>query len=406
MTEAISPAVFDPRRLPGVFYEDPYPTWRRLRHEAPVLRCPDGTWFLTRHADCLEVYRDTRRFSSDKRLQFAPIFGTQSALFEHHTTSLVFNDPPLHTRVRRAIGDALSPKNVAALIPAVERVVANLLDGVRGLDEFDLIEAYAAAIPIEVISSLLGIPQDLREPLRGWSLSILGALEFGVDAKGLERGNRAVSDFLRFLETFIGERRSRIADADDDLLARLLRVEGLDGGLMASELLHQCIFLLNAGHETTTNLIGNGAALIANRPYVLDLLRTRREAIHAVVEEVLRFESPNQLGNRTTTCDVEMGGQSIPAGSVLTLCIGAANRDERVFADPETFDPLRSPNAHLAFGSGIHTCAGLNVARLEARIALLRLFERFTSLQVIEAERAQRARFRGFSRLRVTPGTG
>lgn len=403
MTEAIPPAVFDPRRLPEVFYRDPYPTWQRLHREAAVLHCPDGSWILSRHADCHEVYRDTRRFSSDKRVRFVPVFGAGSPLFQHHTPSLVFNDPPLHTRVRRAIGDALSPRNVSALAPAVERVVADLLDTIPCREEFDLIDGYAAAIPIEVISSLLGIPPHLRGPLRGWSLSILGALEFGLDAEGLERGNRAVSDFIHFLETFIGDRRSSLTDADDDLLARLLRVEGVEGGLVASELLHQCIFLLNAGHETTTNLIGNGAALMAERANVRDLLRAKPDAIDGVVEEVLRFESPNQLGNRTTTYDVEIGGQSIPAGSVLTLCIGAANRDEQVFSDPETFDPERSPNPHLAFGSGIHTCAGLNVARLEARIALIRLFERLPSLQVIEGRRAQRARFRGFSHLRMVP---
>jgi cytochrome P450 len=408
MTEAIAPDVFppgafDPRRLPDAFYDDPYPVYRRLRATAPVVRCPDGSWFLTRHADCLQVYRDTHRFSSDKRIQFAPVFGAGSPLFEHHTSSLVFNDPPLHTRVRRAIGDALSPKNVAALAPVVERVVAGLLDTVRSGDEIDLIEAYAAAIPIEVISGLLGIPQHQREPLRAWSLSILGALEFGLDAADLERGNQAVTEFRHFLETLMGARRSAFTEADDDLLARLLRVEGLDDGLTARELLHQCIFLLNAGHETTTNLIGNGVALIADYPNVRDLLRDEPGAIDGVVEEVLRFESPNQLGNRTTTCEVELGGQIIPAGNVLTLCIGAANRDEQAFAEPEAFDPLRSPNPHLAFGGGVHTCAGLNVARLEARIALARWFERFPLLDVIDARRAQRARFRGFSRLQVIP---
>lgn len=399
MNPGLSPADFDLRNLPAAFYADPYPTYRRLRDEAPVLRCPDGSWLLTRHADCLAVYRDAKRFSSDKRVQFAPVFGTGSPLFEHHTTSLVFNDPPLHTRVRRAIGDALSPKQVAALAPLVERLVERLLDRMAAENEADLISGYAAAIPVEVICGLLAIPVEAREPLRDWSLSILGALEFGLSDEARQAGNAAVTAFLDYLETRVGERRRGLTDADDDLMARLIRVQGLDDGLTAKELLHQCIFLLNAGHETTTNLIGNGAALIAGNDPIRHQITTTVDRIEPVVEEILRLESPNQLGNRTCMADTEIDGMRIPAGSVITLCIGAANRDPVVFADPDRLDPDRRDAPHLAFGSGVHTCAGLNVARLEGRIGLQRLFSRFPRLRIVAAERAPRARFRGYSRL-------
>ncbi len=399
----LSPAEFDPRRLPADFYADPYPTYRRLRDEAPVLRCPDGSWFLTRHADCLAVYRDTKRFSSDKRVQFAPVFGVASPLFEHHTTSLVFNDPPLHTRVRRAIGDGLSPKQIRGLVPLVDGLVVRLLDQLTRGEETDLIHDYAAAIPVEVICGLLGIPLEARGPLRDWSLAILGALEFGLSASGKTKGDAAVTGFLAFLETLVNDRRRSMTDVDDDLMARLIRVEGMDDGLTAKELPHQCIFLLNAGYETTTNLIGNGAALLAANPDVLPRLQETPEQMDKAVEEILRLESPNQLGNRSTLQDVEIGGQRIPAGSVLTLCIGAANRDPEVFAEAHHFDLDRPHNPHLAFGSGVHTCAGLNVARVEGRIALFRLFDRFPNLRVIDAERAQRARFREFASLRVVP---
>ena len=187
---------FDLRKLPDSFYEDPYPTYARLQRQTPVLECPDGSFFLTRYADLNAVYRDPRRFSSDKRIQFAPVFGADSPLFEHHTTSLVFNDPPLHTRVRKAIGNALSMQMVRAMQGGLEQLVAELLDGMAGKPQVDLIADYAAAIPIEIIGNMLGVPKSERGPLRRWSLNILGALEVGLDADKLADGNACVLEFL------------------------------------------------------------------------------------------------------------------------------------------------------------------------------------------------------------------
>jgi cytochrome P450 len=169
---------FDLSRLPRSFYEDPFPTYRALREHAPVKRMPDGSLFLTRWADLDRIYRDTRNFSSDKTEEFRPKYGDGTPLYEHHTTSLVFNDPPLHTRVRRLIAGALMPRALAAMEPGLVALVDRLLDAMAERDgEADLIEHYAAAIPIEVIGNLLAVPHEEREPLRGWSLAILGALE-------------------------------------------------------------------------------------------------------------------------------------------------------------------------------------------------------------------------------------
>ena len=406
---AIDPAQFNLRLLPPEFYTDPFPTYARLRREAPVLSCPDGSIFLTRHADLLAVYRDSRRFSSDKRMQFGPVFGVGTPLFEHHTTSLVFNDPPLHTRVRRAIGDALSARVVGALESAVETLVNRLIDRLETDVPVDVIADYAAAIPVEVISNLLAIPSDERGPLRGWSLRILGSLEVAADAKTLAAGQQAVQQFLAYLMDLVERRRSH--PMGDDIVARLLRATGAQTGeqsnqiatqaLSMQELLHQCIFLLNAGHETTTNLIANGIVLLASNPAVPMNLRSDSAAIAATVEEVLRMESPNQLGNRTAITDLSIDGVNIAAGTVITLCIGAANRDPDVFPDPDVFKWDRTPNPHLAFGAGIHTCAGLAIARLEGRVGLLRLFQRFPGVKVVRAKRASRARFRGFENLEV-----
>jgi cytochrome P450 len=384
---------FDLRQLSDAFYADPYPTLHTLRAVAPQHRCPDGSWLLTRYADLNHVYRNPRLFSSDKQQQFRPLFG-DSPLFDHHTTSLVFNDPPLHTQVRKAIGDALSARVVAAMESSLVSLVDGLLDTIAAAGECDLMTDFAAAIPLEVIGNLLAIERAQRAPLQGWSNAILGALEFGSDPTRLAQGNCAVEEFVAFLKDLIAQRRRAGANADD-IVSRLIRWETPEFRLSEFQIYHQCIFLLNAGHETTTNLIGNGVLALLQHPDQLARLRAHPELIDSTVEKCLRYEAPVQLGNRTVTAATRIGAQDFAPGTVLTLAIGAANRDPAMFDSPDTFDITRSPNPHLAFGAGIHTCAGLAVARLEARIAIARLVARFPTLALSGTpQRAQRARFR------------
>src|SRR5580704_14217306 len=318
-------AHFDTEKLTPDFYADPYPTYRALREHEPVKLLPNGSYFLTRYDDLVAAYKNTKLFSSDKKKEFSPKYG-DSLLYEHHTTSLVFNDPPAHTRVRRLIIGALSPRAIAAMEPDLIALVERLLDGLAAKADVDLIEDYAAAIPIEVIGNLLDVPHDERGPLRDWSLEILGALEPVISAEAFARGNKAVKDFLAYLETLVERRRARPGDPQHDVLTRL--VQGEDNGerLTAKELLHNCIFLLNAGHETTTNLIGNGLVALAGNPTQKKRLIENPDLIKTAVEEFLRFESSNQLGNRMTTDQVEFGGIMLSAGTAVTLCIGAANR--------------------------------------------------------------------------------
>lgn len=403
MRAPLSTAVrdFDLRRLPDSFYLDPYPILHALRREAPLYRCPDGSWLLTRHADLNHVYRNPRLFSSDKQQQFRPMFG-DGPLFEHHTTSLVFNDPPLHTQVRKAIGDALSPRVVTSMQGSLVTLVDDLLDAMAARGACDLMQDFAAAIPIEVIGNLLALRRADRQPLQRWSNAILGALEFGSDPARLAEGNDAVTEFVAFLKELIAERR-RDAGSADDIVSRLIRWETPDFRLSEFQIYHQCIFLLNAGHETTTNLIGNGVLALLKHPVELARLRADAALIDATVEECLRYEAPVQLGNRTVTAATRIGDVEFEAGTVLTLAIGAANRDPAVFNEPDAFDIGRTPNPHLSFGAGIHTCAGLAVARLEARIAIARLVERFPKLALAgEPRRARRARFRALERLPVS----
>jgi len=386
-------AAFDPNRLESTFYENPYPAYAALRSFDPVHRCPDGTYFLSRYADLDRIYRDRTAFSSDKKQAFAPKFGVGSPLYEHHTTSLVFNDAPYHTRVRRQIVGALTPHVLKAMEPDVITLVDGLLDRMEAQREVDLIADYAAAVPVEVIGNLLRVPREDRGPLRGWSLAILGALEPAPTPAQLATGNRAVTEFCAYLRELIAQRR-RHPGGEDDLLTRLLS----DDQLTEAELAQNCVFLLNAGHETTTNLIGNGLHLFLTHPDSLQRLRAEPQLIASAVEECLRFESSNQLGNRLVVERSSVRDVVLEPGTYLTLCIGAANRDPEEFADPDRFDIARQPNRHLAFAAGAHACAGMAVARLEGRIAIARAVHRFPTLHLSgQPMRGRRARFRGFT---------
>ena len=393
-------AAFDLAALPAGFTDDPYAWYRALRERDPVRLMPDGSLFLTRHADCEAVYRDTRVFGSDKKAEFGAKYGAGTPLFQHHTTSLVFNDPPLHTRVRRLIAGALTPRAISDLEPGLVALVDHLLDDMAARGEADLIEDFAAAIPVEIIGNLLDVPHADRAPLRGWSLAILGALEPRLSPAQEAAGNAAVTEFLAYLEGLVADRRARPGDPERDVLTRLIVGEGEGERLSPAELLHNCIFILNAGHETTTNLIGNGLHLLATLPGERARLLADPDLMRFAVEEVLRYESSNQLGNRTANAATEIGGRAVAAGTRITLCIGAANRDPAAFADPERFDAGRTPNRHLAFGQGAHQCAGLSLARLEGRVALSRFLGRFPAYELAgPPTRGGRARFRGFSAL-------
>jgi cytochrome P450 len=389
-------AAFDLRRLPADYFANPYPYYHALREAGPMHPLPGGGYFLAGYSACVAAYKDARAFSSDKKREFRPKYG-DGLLYEHHTTSLVFNDPPLHTRVRRIIAGAFTPHSIADMERPVTELVDGLLDDIERRGAADLIGDLAAAVPVEVIGNLLAVPREERGPMRDWSLAILGALEPVLTPGQQARGERAVADFLGYLETLVARRRASPGDPDRDVLTRL--IQGKEGGerLSERELLHNIIFLLNAGHETTTNLVGNGLYALLEWPEEKARLRDRPELIRTAVEEILRFESPNQLGNRLTTEAVEIAGVPIPAGTYLTMGIGAANRDPAEFYDPDRLDIAREPNRHLAFGSGPHVCIGLNVARLEARIAIGRFLARFPGYRLAgDPVRGGRARFRGF----------
>ena len=383
--------------VPADFFDDPYRYYAALREQRPVHELERGSFFLSRYEDVVAVYRDARA-SSDKKLEFKPKFG-DSPLYEHHTASLVFNDPPLHTRVRALMMGALNQRAIARMEAGVVSLVERLADSFPP-GEFDFIEAFAARIPVEVIGNLLDIPGGERGSLRAWSIAILSGLEPRPSAEMLERGNRAVVEFKDYLTHLVDERRRKPGDPESDVLTRLIQGESNGERLSALELYHNCIFLLNAGHETTTNLIGNGLWLLLSHPVELKKLRADPGSLGTAIEEMLRYDGPIQLNNRRLTAPITLGGTTLPEGAFVTLGIGAANRDPAQFAHAERFDVARKPNRHVAFGHGDHACAGMNVARMEARIAFSRLLNRFSRIEPCGApERDRRIRFRGFRKL-------
>jgi hypothetical protein len=390
---------------PPGFVDNPYPFYGQLRQHAPVHPIGQNSVLLTRYEDVIAVYRHPAA-SSDKQREFAPKFGDGSPLFEHHTTSLVFNDAPLHTRVRRLLMGALNQRAISRMEAGVVALVDGLLDRMAGLAAPDLIEDFAARIPVEVIGNLLDVPYAERGPLQGWSLAILSALEPAPSADVLARGHAAVRDFLAYLRGLVAQRRVQPGDPEVDVLTRLIQGEVGGERLTEAELLHNCIFLLNAGHETTTNLIGNGMHALMTHRGELQRLAADPALVPSAVEELLRFESPLQLNNRLATAPIELPrGHTVPAGHFITLGVGAANRDPAAFPEPDRLDVARKPNLQIAFGHSAHACAGMNVARLEARIAIGRLLARFPGIDLsVPPERDTRVRFRGFRRLPVRLG--
>lgn len=395
--------VFDLSSLPNEFTDNPYPFYSALVSDTPILEQTDGSFVVSSYRALESIYKNTSTYSSDKTILFKEKFG-DSPLYEHHTTSLVFNDPPLHTRVRKIMVGALTPKAISGLQSSMEQMIDALLDDIeRKLHkdgQVDLISEFASLIPVNVIGNLFNMPHEERKPLREWSLAILGALEPVLNKQQLDTGNAAVVAFKHYLKLLADERRNKPGDPETDVLTRL--IDNDIGQLSETELLHQCIFILNAGHETTTNLIGNSLALLHDHPECRTDLIGNPDLIETAVDEFLRFESPNQFGNRLTMKPVCLEGVDIPAGCNLHLCMAAANRDPSVYQQADKLDLSRKPNRHLAFAGGPHSCVGLNLAKMEGRIAIQRFIDRFNCYNIVQRQRSPRVRFRGFVSLLMT----
>ena len=377
---------------------DPYPFYEQLRRSGPVVWAPSlERWLVTGHPEVVEVLRD-ERFSADRRKWrgFEPVVepGREGA------RSMLVVDPPDHTRLRTLVQKAFTPRVVERLRPRIEALVKEALDEAEARGSMDLVADLAYPLPVTVIAELLGVPVEDRSAFRRWSDALVGALD-PVALTDRRSAVLAARDALHaYLERVVAERR---AAPRDDLISRLVEAEEQGDRLSGPELLAMGVLLLVAGHETTVNLIGNGINALLAHPDQLARLRDEPELIEPAVEELLRYDSPVQLTGRVALEELELGGRRVEPGQMLMLLLGAANRDPRVFAEPERLDLGRDPNPHLAFGRGIHFCLGAPLARLEGQIAIGELVRRFPTLRPAGApERRPTVTLRGFASLPLT----
>jgi cytochrome P450 len=358
---------------------DPYPSYAALRRHDPIhWSVLTESWVFSRHADVDALLRDHRRFSNDDRhrrgSRMAP-----SAATDATGRSMLFLDPPDHTRLRALVSKAFTPHAVEALTPRIRAIAAQLLDAIGDAAEFDVIEAIAHPLPVIVMAELLGVPAEDRPRFRVWSHLRARTIEPTITARERREALRAAEALDRYFLGIIAQRRRQ---PRDDLISALAAVEEAGDRLTQRELLVMLRLLLVAGNETTTNLIGNGLLALLRHPDQLQLLRRDPGLLEWAVEEMLRYDPPVQVDARTALVDVEFDGRQIRKGQRVLALIGAANRDPEVFPDPDRFDITRRQTSHLAFGRGIHYCLGAPLARLEARLVFEALLERFVDLRL------------------------
>ena len=391
---------FDLFNPPSDFIDNVYKYYNILREKSPIHKNSDGSYILTPYKDLVRVYRNFKIWSSDKKTEFGAKFGA-SPLFEHHTTSVVFVDPPDHTRIRKIFQQAFTPKSILSLEKDINELVDSYLVMMHEKKEFDFVSDFSFRLPVDVVCSVLGIPSEDRHLIRDWAHKILGALEPKLTPKQFDEGSTAVVNFKQYLKDQIKFRKThKDVNKANEILSLLIEAEGLE--LSETELLHQCIFMLNAGHETSTNMLSHGLNELINHRDQYNLLQKEHGRIDTAVDEILRFQPPIQINNRRCLEKTILGDIMVPEGTSVHMIIAAANRDPSQFFEPEIFNISRSPNRHLSFGLGIHICAGINLARLEAKVAFKSLLSSFKEINLLKKPKiANRIRFREIKEMQV-----
>lgn len=393
------------------FREDPYPWFHRLRELEPVHETPLGTYMLSRHADASAAVRDPA-LSNDERnselyqafLEANPPTGDDFAEQTRQATML-FLDPPDHTRLRGLVSKAFTPRVIGRLRPRVEELVAELLDGVmaRGEGHMDVVTDLAYPLPVVIICELLGVPAADHPTFQGWSRDLAHSIDPDplISPEQQARIEAAGNAFVEYFLALIEERRRSLGD---DLLSGLIAAEEAGDRLSEEELLGTALLLLIAGHETTVNLIGNGTLALLRHRDQFERLRADPALDHNAVEELLRYDSPVTFTQRITLEEYQVGETVLAPRKQLIPILAAANRDPEVFPDPDCLDLARpEANRHLAFGGGHHFCLGAALARLEGEVAIPTLVRRFPELELAgEPVRRDTFTLRGLERLPVT----
>ncbi len=367
--------------------QDPYPVYAALRERDPVHRSRlMNAWLFTRHADVDTILRDHQRFGNDPR-KGALSRRQRANLPPEEEFSLLFLDPPDHKRLRALVNKAFTPKAVNALEPHIRALLGALLDDIDDPAGFDLMQAVAQPLPVIVIAEMLGVPSEDRAQFKIWSDQRARTLEPMIDARERAASDAAAKALEAYFRPIIKERR---AAPKDDIVSALAQAEEEGDRLTEREMLNMLRLLLIAGNETTTNLIGNGVLALLHHPDQLQRLRDDPSLIPSAVDELLRFDSPVQTDFRRVLSDCEVNGFAVRQRDNIVVLLGAANRDPDVFDDPDRLDIGRGDRSHLSFGRGIHHCIGAPLARLEGRIVLEMLLERFSQISL----RGEQPRFR------------
>ena len=372
--------------------ENPYPYYAWLRAERPVYQNTQlGFWAISRYEDVVAAARNIEVFSSAQGVGPAKI----------RLPMMLTKDPPEHRRLRSLAGKAFTPRRVAQMEDRIRQVVNEQIDAVLPQGAMDLAQDLAYPLPVIVIAEMLGVEPQRRADFKRWSDDVVGTFNGMMSAEAFARYQRTWQEFKAYFTEQIAARRQ---NPGDDLISGLIRAEEERESLTESEMLNFCLLLLVAGNETTTNLITNGALALFEHIDQAEKLRQRPELIDSMVEEALRFDSPIQGTHRTTTREITLHGETIPADSKVLLLLASANRDERQFPDPDRFDIERSPNDHLAFGEYIHYCLGAPLARLEARVATQEVLRRMRNIRPdpsAERVRVDNPFFRGLKHFRL-----
>jgi unspecific monooxygenase len=400
-------AAFDP--WDPAFVSDPYPAYAELRARGRVHYFePTDQWLVPHHADVSALLRDRRlgrtylhRFSHEEfgRTPPPPEHEPFHTLNDHGMLDL---EPPDHTRIRRLVSKAFTPRTVESLKPYVDALAGDLVDALVEAGGGDLLTDVAEPLPVAVIAEMLGIPESDRAPLRPWSADICGMYELNPSEETAAKAVRASVEFSDYLRELIAERRKR---PGDDLISGLIAAHDEDDRLTEQEMISTCVLLLNAGHEATVNATVNGWAALFRNPGQLAALRADHSLVPTAVEELMRYDTPLQLFERWVLDDIEVDGVTIPRGAEIALLFGSANHDDRVFADPCRLDLARTDNPHISFSAGIHYCIGAPLARIELAASMRALLVRAPTLALAE-EPVRKPNFviRGMEGLRVEVG--
>jgi cytochrome P450 len=407
MTVAAAPVLEDLGS--PAFLADPYPVYARLREAAPVCwHEPWQGWVVTRYADALAVLQDHQHFSNAGRqsrmLSRLPpeVRAALQPLEDHYTQGGLSNqDPPNHTRLRALISQAFTPRAVEALRAPIQAIIDDLLDA-QTAPGFDLIRAFAYPLPALVIAQLMGLPPEDREQFKQWSDEVTAFLgQAHATPEGALGGQASMLQLRAYFAAQVEQRRR---EPGPDLISALLAAEDHGVALSERELLGTCVTLLLGGHETTTNLIGNGVLALLRHPAEWERLAVDPALIPSAVEELLRYDAPVQRAWRVVAHDVELGGQRLERGQLVFVLLGSANRDPRQFTEPDRLDVGRPPARSLSLGYGIHFCVGAVLGRLEAALALQALRQRWPALRLepgVEPAWKANIAFRGLQALLV-----